>query len=285
MFSTPVNFGTLPSGTKTFLWAVCFFGARSTAATHISLGLVVVGVTSIYLLQGHPGGPYPGSRDPPIPHVIILVTAPESWCSHPTPMQKLVCFLLTCGLLASSQTPSPGGQWALPLLLEPVYIQCLCKYLEIHWKVNPSLCSQRLGNQPAVLTCFQGWYWCGAARLGWESGFLLFSPWVQVSHYYLVGAGVLAGRVELRSPASFTNVAVCRSGVGGMLDSGSAPRASWFCLSSALTQKRFSSGPGGLTIRLGLSHLGTWLGSAQGPGESHCGCSLGSGLAGPPSGS
>lgn len=105
------------------------------------------------------------------------------------------------------------------------------------------------------------------------------------SHCYLVGAGVLAGRVELRSPASFTNAAVCRSGAGGMLDSGSAPRASWFCLSSALMQKRFSSGPGGLTIRLGLSHLGTWLGSAQGPGELHCSCSLGSGLAGPPSGS
>lgn len=149
-------------------------------------------------------------------------------------------------------------------------------------KPKPSL--TRPGDQPGVLTGSQGWAGCGAARLGWSqaSSSSLLGCW---SHCHLEGPGVLAGWAELRWPASFVSAAVCRSGAGGIPDSGPAPRARWFCLSSALTQKRFSSRPGGLTIRLGLSHLGTWLGSVQGPGELHCGCSLGSGLSGPPSGS
>ena len=62
-------------------------------------------------------------------------------------------------------------------------------------------------------------------------------------------------------------------GVGWAVCSGAglAPGASWFWFSSALTQERSSSRPGGLTIKLGLHTQARGWAQPEVPGELRCG--------------
>ena len=97
---------------------------------------------------------------------------------------------------------------------------------QLLWQVWPAQLSRGTGRPESCQPAAGG---CGAARLGWSqaSSSSLLGCW---SHCHLEGPGVLAGWAELRWPASFVSAAVCRSGAGGIPDSGPAPRARWFCL-------------------------------------------------------
>lgn len=129
------------------------------------------------------------------------------------------------------------------------------KHAGIEWKMDVSLCSQRLRTQPEFLTCSRGWARCEAARLGGGQGISSGHG----SHGHLCGYVwvVFAGWEELGSPAARAPSILCKCSCLSELPASSrsrrtcragwAPRASWACFSSALTQERFSRRPGGLT--------------------------------------
>lgn len=178
------------------MWAVCFFRACFTAATHISLGLVlVVGVTCIYLLQGHLGRPPPWIPGSSHPQSLSWSQSLNPGAPTPLPSRRKYAPCSPVGSLPPQrdQVLEASG------LHHCFWNLCTHNVCANTWEfIGKSI--QAFAERPGP-DSLSGLGWVWGSQAGW-SQVSCSSHLGCRSHCYLVGPGVLAGWAELRSPAS-----------------------------------------------------------------------------------